>query len=273
MTASNQRALTATVIAIVSPASRDEAGATLSALSRGAGVRPVIITLGDSPEAQRRDDGGAIVIDGLIPRYLDNAVASLRLSSLPAVAWWRAGEAGVLVDLARLVDRVVLDLEDPSGAWPLVPRIAELTAVSDVRWARLTRWRSLVAQFFDVPEVRAARYDRVAIAGADPHLARLFGGWLRSRLPGGAGVDVVRERREGAALESVELAGPDGWLAVRLLSNGRCLETVVEMRSGHAASRVVALGDDSLAALVSEELRVRSRDLAFEDAVRETEQA
>jgi len=37
--------------------------------------------------------------------------------------------------------------------------LSQMTAVSDVRWARLTRWRSLVAQFFDVPDVRAARYE------------------------------------------------------------------------------------------------------------------
>jgi hypothetical protein len=269
----DQRSLTATVIAIVSPGVLAETAGTLASLSRGAGVRPVIISIGDDPEAPRRDEDGATVIEGLLPRYLDKAVASVRLSSLPAAAWWRAGDPRTLRDLAALVDRVVLDLEDPAEAWTMVPAIARLAPVSDIRWARLTRWRDLVAQFFDVPDVREATYDRLAIAGADVHDAALLAGWLKSRLPGGRGIDVVHDRRGGARLGAVELSGPAGRLAVRLLPNGTCLETLVDLHEGPATSRVVARGDDHLAALLGEELRVRSRDLAFEDAVRGTERS
>jgi hypothetical protein len=65
------------------------------------------------------------------------------------------------------------------------------------------------------------------------------------------------------------LSGPEGAVSVRLLANGTCLETAVEMAAGPSSSRVVTLGDQQLAALLGEELRVRSRDHAFEDAVRE----
>jgi glucose-6-phosphate dehydrogenase assembly protein OpcA len=266
-----ERALTATVVAIVSPALKDEACATLSALSHRAGVRPIIISLGQETEPHRKDDDGAIVIDGLVPKYLDNAVASLRLSSLPAIAWWRAGETPVLTALTRLVDRVVLDLPDPAAAWRLVPALAEDAPVSDIRWARLTRWRDLVAQFFDMPDVRAGAWTRLTVTGSDAFDARLMAGWLQSRLKGGREIEAEHLPTPGERLQSIELAGDRGRLAARLLPNGTCIETIVDLRNGHMESRVVTRGDERLAALLGQELRVRSRDLAFEDAVRELE--
>jgi glucose-6-phosphate dehydrogenase assembly protein OpcA len=266
------RSLTATVVAVVAPERREGVADTLASLSTVSGVRPIIIALGDSREAPRHEQGGAIVIDGLVPRYLNNAVASLRLSSLPTLAWWRATDAGGLHDLANLVDRVVMDLEDPSRCWPLVPGIAPLASVSDVRWARLTRWRDLVAQFFDIPEVRRSfTADRLEILGTDDHETRLLGGWLKARLPFSERLAVVAQSGGSARLQSLRLSGPEGSLGVRLLPNGSCLEATVDMHSGHSSSRVVPLGDQGMMALLGQELRVRSRDLAFEDAVREAE--
>ena len=48
-------------------------------------------------------------------------------------------------------------------------------------------------------------------------------------------------------------------------------ELLADLRSGHVESRVVTRGDERLPVLLGQELRVRSRDLAFEDAVRELE--
>jgi glucose-6-phosphate dehydrogenase assembly protein OpcA len=262
---------TATVVAVVSPETSSGVVDALSSLSRISGVRPVIVALGEAREPERREENGAIVIDGLLPRYLNNAVASLRLSSLPTLAWWRAGDPGRLPGLAALVDRVVMDLEEPAAGWTVVADIAPLASVSDLRWARLTRWRELIAQFFDMPEVRDSRaaFERVEITGADAHDARLLGGWLRARLPAGDRLEVVAHSTPGARLRSAMLSGPEGAVSVRLLANGTCLETAVEMAAGPSSSRVVTLGDQQLAALLGEELRVRSRDHAFEDAVRE----
>ena len=266
-----QRSLTGTIIAVVQSGTEGAAAEALASLSAVSGVQPVIISLGDNPEAPRTTQLGATVIEGLPPRYLDNAVASLRVSSLPAAVWWRTGDPQALEDLAALVDRIVLDLEDPVEAWARVPALASHVAVSDIRWARLTRWRDLMAQFFEVPEVRRATYSRVEIRGADRHDAALLAGWLKSRLPGGADLDVDHQADAGPKLASIELSGPEARLSVRLLPNGTCLETVVAVQDGSPVSRVVARGDDRLPALLGEELRVRSRDLAFEDAVRAAE--
>ncbi|MBA2304274.1 MAG: glucose-6-phosphate dehydrogenase assembly protein OpcA [Acidobacteria bacterium] len=272
MTTVPARSLTATVVAVVSRDTRAEVAETLASLSKISGVRPIIVSLGDSCEPPLRDEDGAMVIDGLVPRYLNNAVASLRLSSLPTLAWWRAGGAAGLHDLAALVDRVVMDLEDPSDGWALVPGMAPLASVSDVRWARLTRWRDLIAQFFDMPEVRESfTADRLEVVGTDRHDARLLGGWLKARLPFADRLSVAAESGGSARVQSVRLSGPTGSLSVRLLPTGTCLETTVDMQAGHSSSRVVALGDQRLLSLLGQELRVRSRDLAFEDAVREAE--
>ena len=264
------RVSTVTVVAIVAPGPRTGIVETLSALST-AGVRPIIISLGDSGQAERREENGTIVIDGLRPRFLDNAVASLRLSSLPTLAWWRSGPE-MLRELASLVDRVVLDVEDPSAVWPLVPVVAPLASVTDLRWARVTRWRDLMAQFFDLPEVRASAntFEHLEIAGSDPFEMRLLAGWLKARLPAGNRLEVVIDRRGSATVEVLRLSGAEGALAVRLLPGSPCLETSVNV-GGRSFLRVVAVGDQRLLALIGEELRVRTRDLAFEEAVRTAE--
>ena len=63
-----------------------------------------------------------------------------------------------LDDLAELADRIVLDEDRPDGAWSASRRRCSTdSAFSDLRWARLTRWRTLMAQFFDIPGVRDAQ--------------------------------------------------------------------------------------------------------------------
>jgi hypothetical protein len=83
-------------------------------------------------------------------------------------------------------------------------------AITDLNWMRQTRWRELVAQFFDDPNLLPylSGLDRVTIeyaagesdAPIDPAQAYLFTGWLASRLGwqsrgtySGQGVDAARE--------------------------------------------------------------------------------
>lgn len=264
------RAETATLIAIASGASLADVHAALDVLVRTAGIRPVVITLGDQAEPQRVDRNSTIVIEGLVPRYLDNAVASLRLSSLPAVAWWREPFTEGLMNLAELVDRLILDVEDPAAMWRLLPPLSARTAVTDLRWTRLTRWRDLFAQFFDLPDVRQApdAFTRLEVCGGDPHALRLVAGWIRSRLAGGERLAFSIEVDSGPApIRSLQLSGEARRLGLRLLADGTCMETVLSLPGAAPCSRVVPAGDQRLATLLTEELRVRSRDVAFEEAV------
>jgi glucose-6-phosphate dehydrogenase assembly protein OpcA len=264
------RAQTATIVAVASGAALDEVHAALDALVRTAGVRPVVVTLGDRTEPGRSDRRGTTVIEGLVPRYLNNAVAALRLSSLPAVVWWREPSAEGLTELADLVDRLVLDVKDPAAMWHLLPEMSGRTAVSDLRWTRLTRWRDLFAQFFDLPDVRRApdTFTRLDVSGGDAAGARLLAGWIVSRLPGGDRLQVSIEDAGGtAAIRSLRLSGHGRALSLRLLPDDSCVETAVRMPGLSPGSRVVAAPDQRLETLLGEELRVRSRDVAFEDAV------
>jgi glucose-6-phosphate dehydrogenase assembly protein OpcA len=261
-------ALIATVIVIGSRARVDEAAEALDVLADRAAVRRVLISEGDKTEASADETETTIRIDGLSPVYVDNAVAWLRLSSLPAVLWWRGGEPEALNRLAPLVDRLVLDTDPPDEMWALAAGLFEETALTDLRWTRLTRWRAALAHLFDLPQVRdaAKTYRHLEIDAADPAAARLFAGWLRCCLS----CDVVTIKTTAASsrartpLSRVRLSGSGPALTLQVQDDKTCLEAAVEDGGG---VRVVPLGDGSLAARFAEEIGVRTRDAAFERAL------
>jgi len=265
------RVFTATVV-VVGPQDRlaDAAGA-LEALGE-IGVRAILISEGEHSSPPARVAENAITINGLAPRFLNNAVASLRLSSLPALVWWRGGSGEALDDLATLADRLVLDVDAPEEAWRRAPGYFEQTAVTDLRWSRLTRWRSALAHLFDLPPVleSASSFRRLAIDASDPHAARLFAGWLRSRLRWTSDVAIEIAVHEAGGkhvspLMKVTLEAPNLWISLDRKAGGGCLAATVEGLD--ASTRIVPLGDGSLASLMAEELGVRTRDAAFEQAL------
>jgi glucose-6-phosphate dehydrogenase assembly protein OpcA len=260
-----------TVVAITTDPLIVETAEVLRTLRARSAVRTILITLGTEgqPPVDRSDD--ATTIHGLLPRFVNNAVAALRLSSLPSLAWWRRPEADLLGDIARLVDRIVLEVPEPAASWDQARRLREITSFSDLRWTRLTRWRSLMAQFFDLPDVRSAAdaYTTLDIAARDADAARLFAAWMRARLPRGLdlAVSIAPSDAREELITSITLRGDGKELALRLLANRTCVETVIRRDQQPEAVRVVPLGNLSHAALLSEEMRVRSRDTAFEEAL------
>ena len=262
------RALTASVIVVATP---DRLAAAAEALEQlgDVGVRAILISEGERTAPIARVSENAIAIAGLAPRYLNNAVAALRLSSLPAVVWWRGGSVEALDDLADLADRLILDVDAPGEVWSRASGYFERTALTDLRWAKLTRWRAALAHLFDLPRVRegAAGVTRVSIAAADRDAARLFAGWLRSRLRW-TNVPIAISEGPGSPnspLTHVALDGPRAVVTLELKNEGTCLVAAVKGEEGSA--RVVPLGDGSLGGLIAEELGVRTRDLAFEQAL------
>ena len=265
------RTYTATIVAICPADRTDDTKSALRALHTRTGVRPIVVKLGDSAEPPLHEEDGAIVIDGLTPRYLNNVVAARRLSSLPAVAWWRGGDPSVLGGLAALVDRLVMDSIDPRQDWAAALPLLDVTAFADLRWTRLTRWRNLMAQFFDVAAIRAAAegFSRLEVVAGDSWVAQLFAGWLSARLPGGPRLDVSTRNASGPhALVSAVLSGPAHRLELQLTANGTCVHSAIDGGSLPTAARTVSLGDQSPSSLLEEELRIRARDTAFEQALR-----
>jgi glucose-6-phosphate dehydrogenase assembly protein OpcA len=265
------RALTATVVVIGDVPRLAAAAAALEQLGEAGGVRAILISEGPHTAPIARVTENAIAISGLAPRFLNNAVAALRLSSLPAVVWWRGGSVAALDDLAGLADRMILDADDPLPGWQQASHLLERTAVTDLRWTRLTRWRSAIAHLFDLPQVRQSipSFRALSIEAGDLHAARLYAGWLRSCLRWTPAVSVAiaaAPKAESAApLWRVHLDGAPVSITAQIKEGHNCLVAAVDGLD--SSTRIVPLGEGTLAALIGEELGVRTRDMAFERAV------
>ena len=258
---------TATVVAVGPRERLVDAAAALRPHAHTGAIRAILIAVGDRSTPDVRVTASEILLDGLRTDFVNNAVAALRLPSLPALLWWRGGDPARAVSLARLADRLVLDADDPAPLWSQLDALAREVPVSDLRWTALTRWRALMAHFFDLPGVpeAAASFDRLHVTGSDAHTARLFAGWLSGslkRVP----ADVRLVAGAQGPIESASFGGGDDEL--RLQRRGAaCVEGRARV-GGRETSRISSLGDQALSALIAEELRVRPRDLPFESSVR-----
>src|SRR5688572_9448969 len=214
------RARTATLVA-VGPASRLAGITDLIGAGEEAGALHIVRISTDGALAESGDvRPDAISIGGLRPEHVNNAIAGVRLSSLPTIVWWRGGPPEGLDGVASLADRVVLDAVDPWPLWSRTPPLYDQTAFTDVRWAGLTRWRAALAHFFDLPRVResASGFNSLSIAAADRAQAALFAGWLDSSL-GWRGRVRAAFVPSNVPLESITLRGTTCELTIQLLPN------------------------------------------------------
>jgi len=162
---------------------------------------------------------------------LASAVIPLLLPDLPVFLWWTGTpplEAAHFDALLALADRLIVDSADfarPDQTLPAIAAAAQVGhgryGVTDFNWTRLTPWRDLVAQFFDVPAWRpfldGVTGVRVGFAvDADgreihPTQALLFAGWLASRL-GWRAVERLAPSEAGGLLFAMARAdgGPEG---------------------------------------------------------------
>lgn len=263
------RALTATVIVIGDVPRLAAAAEALEQLGEAGGVRAILISEGAHTAPIARVTENAIAISGLAPQFLNNAVAALRLSSLPAVVWWRGGSVAALDDLAGLADRMILDADEPVPAWREAHRLLERTALTDLRWTRLTRWRSAIAHLFDLPQVRDGLrgFRSLTIEAGDPHAARLYAGWLRACLRWTPEVAIAIDAAPTGPtpLWRVDLHGTPVSITAAVKEGHGCLAAAVNGLD--SSTRIVPLGEGTLGSLIAEELGVRTRDLAFERAL------
>jgi glucose-6-phosphate dehydrogenase assembly protein OpcA len=269
--ATPMRALVSTVVAVGPPERLVDAASALQVLGDAGTVRGILISEGTNPAPVPRVAGNTVALHGLKAEYVNNAVAALRLSSLPTVVWWRGGQPDTLDGLARLAERVIMDPEDPQWAWERASRLLDDSAFSDLRWARLTQWRALMAHFFDIPEVQAActSFTRLEIHAKDRWSAALFGAWLTTAIRFGKGFSVrVSDGAGDVPVEDIYLGNDEHQLRLRLNDRRTSIETSVSVPGHRGASRLVPLMDQSLSSTLTEELRIRARDMAFERAMR-----
>jgi glucose-6-phosphate dehydrogenase assembly protein OpcA len=131
-------------------------------------------------------------------------VEPLLIADLPVFLRWRGvppfGDSA-FEELTNVADRLIVD----STEWPGLPKpyarmaeIFERVAVSDIAWARTSRWRPMLASLW--PAI--AEVERIKVTGTEAQ-AQLLAGWLRSRL----GRPIALEHEPSNKLVGVELDG------------------------------------------------------------------
>jgi hypothetical protein len=134
-----------------------------------------------------------------------SVVLPLLISDLPVFLRWRGlptWGSPELEQLVGVIDRLIVDStewEDLPRAYAQLALLFDRVAVSDIAWARTSRWRHLLASLW--PEIGDVRALRVRGTAAQ---ALLLCGWLRSRL---GRDDVELEHVEAERLEGIELDG------------------------------------------------------------------
>ena len=154
-----------------------------------------------------------------------SAVIPLLLPDLPVFLWWTETpplDAPFFEELLALGDRLIVDSGDFARPDTTLPRLHAIAraghgryGVTDFNWTRITPWRELVMQFFDVPAWRpfldAITGIRVGFAvDADgreihPSQALLLIGWLASRL-GWTAVESLAPSEAGGLLFAMKRA-------------------------------------------------------------------
>jgi glucose-6-phosphate dehydrogenase assembly protein OpcA len=152
-----------------------------------------------------------LLVSGQATKALSHTLPSLLKTQLPTYLWWIGDTTGtddmIFRGVAELCQRVIVDSatffqpEQDIHALSGYCKSAPLVALSDLNWGRLTLWRHLIAQFFDIAEhlpflagvekieiehAAAPLAVQSASAGGgvspNPTAALLLIGWLKARL-------------------------------------------------------------------------------------------
>ncbi len=151
-----------------------------------------------------------LLATGGAARSISNILQPLLKPQLPVYLWWVGDPPDndiIFNSLVELSDRVIVDSttffnpEQDIHTLALLLQAAPNCAHSDLNWGRLTPWRQLIIQFFDVTEYRpylagvtSIEIEHAAAPLATPTLseagdvspnpasALLLAGWLKARL-------------------------------------------------------------------------------------------
>jgi len=151
-----------------------------------------------------------VLATGSAVRSIANIAQPLLKPELPVYLWWLGdppGDNTIFSSLVALSSRVIVDSTSFFHPERDIYTLASLLqaspdcALSDLNWGRLTPWRQLIAQFFDVAAYRPylagvnaieivhavaplATPMRTASGDVSPNPARalLLAGWLKARL-------------------------------------------------------------------------------------------
>jgi glucose-6-phosphate dehydrogenase assembly protein OpcA len=165
-------------------------------------------------------------------KLIAGSVRPLLEADLPMVLWWttdpREHEA-LFRDLGDECSRLVLDLPDSgTPAWALRLGLdpAICTCSRDTAWYGLTRWRELVARFFDPPchHETLSRIDSLHVdalspdASRPPRMAVWLVAWLAGQLGWKRQGQPMRVAGEAGSSFRAAFLGPLGTLAVEIVT-------------------------------------------------------
>ncbi|MFL6051871.1 MAG: glucose-6-phosphate dehydrogenase assembly protein OpcA [Actinoallomurus sp.] len=197
---------------------------------------------------------------GEVAEHAASVVLPLLVPDAPVVTWWpsTAPERPCSDPLGAMAQRRVtnaLSAADPLGT---LKRLADgyCPGDTDLAWARITPWRSLLASALDQPHAEVA----AAEVEAEPNnpSAELLGGWLAARLSVPCEVCATY----GPGITAVRLTTKSGPIAVTR-PDGR----VATLSRPDQPDRQVALHRRPTAELIAEELRHLDPDKTYQEAV------
>ena len=153
-----------------------------------------------------------ITLHGTSAAHPASVVEPLLIPDLPVFLRWRGlppFDDSAFVELIETVDRLIVD----STEWPELPApyaefaaVFDRVAVSDIAWARTSRWRPMLASLW--PQIAEVKKIKVTGTLAQAHL---LAGWLRSRLE--RKIEMEHEHAEklvGVALDGEPAPFPSG---------------------------------------------------------------
>jgi glucose-6-phosphate dehydrogenase assembly protein OpcA len=212
-------------------------------------------------------DAGASEVVVLRPsgemlKHADTLVIPLLLPDAPIVAWWPGGvtKAPALTALGAMATRRITDARESDDPKKALLALADGYAPgdTDLAWARVTRWRALLAAALQQAGSPAVTHVRIH-GDLDSPSILLLGAWLRSAL--GCEFEATYDK-DAKGLVSVVLETPDG-------------EISIKRRDGKNATfsqpglpdHVIALARRTLQDCLSEDLRRLDADEVYGEAL------
>lgn len=194
-----------------------------------------------------------VMLQGSAVYSLTNIVSPLLKPDLPVYLWWLQDppdEQRLFESLATLSDRLIVDsasFTKPEASIRALSSLVHLStnsAISDLNWGRLTRWRELVAQFFDSSEYTPylsglnsidIEHSMSPDTDTTPNAtsALLLAAWLKTRLGWGVSSD------NGSNTENMAHIGTHTWslnrptTTVSGRSSGRKTGSLPPLSIGH----------------------------------------
>lgn len=263
-----------TLVVDVDEQGAEEAVETASEATRQAPSRILVVARGNARGATRLDaqirlggDAGAseivvLRLHGKLVEHGRSVCIPLLLADSPIVLWW-PGEAPDDVaasPLGSMAQRRVTDAQQARRPRRALQVRAETyhPGDTDLSWARLTRWRGLLAAALDNAPYQGVTAATVTGATDSPS-ADLLAAWLQVQLK----CPVSRARsRTGTGVVSVRMERASG--PIDLVSTSPTL--AVLSQPGHPTRRLT-LVEPTVASALAEELRRLDPDEVYEKAL------